>query len=203
MEITLENISKRYIHEWVFKNISIKIKAESKWAIVGPNGSGKSTLLQIISGFRLPSSGNITYRLNNKTIEAEAAYQHISFASPYIELIEEFTLMELVNFHFQWRKKYIPVKDIIELFNLKKAVDKPIKYFSSGMKQRLKLAVAFGTASDILLLDEPTANLDSEGIQVYNNCIHDLVGNRTLVIASNEPMEYELCNNFIGINNYK
>lgn len=203
MEIVLENISKRYIHEWVFKNISVTIENGSKWAIVGPNGSGKSTLLQIISAFRLPSAGNISFYSKGKKIDVEKVYSKTSFASPYLELIEEFTLKELLDFHFSWRKKILGYDDIISLFNLEKALHKPIKYFSSGMRQRLKLALAFSTESSLLLLDEPTGNLDAAGVEIYHNCISDLLNDRTLVIASNDPNEYKTCNRFIEINKHK
>lgn len=203
MEIILENISKRYIHEWVFKNISVKIDTASRWAIVGPNGSGKSTLIQIISAFKLPSNGNISYSQMGTAIEPEQVYKYISFASPYIELIEEFTLKELIDFHFTWRKNIVPVSEMIKLFNLEHAYQKPVKYFSSGMKQRLKLALAFGTDSSLLLLDEPTANLDAAGISVYLECLNKYIQNRTVIIASNEPEEYVVCENFIEINKHK
>ncbi|MGK7388914.1 MAG: ABC transporter ATP-binding protein [Candidatus Cyclobacteriaceae bacterium M2_1C_046] len=203
MEIILENISKRYIHEWIFKHISVKIEAGSKWAIVGPNGSGKSTLLQIISAFRLPSGGKISYISQGNNLDADLVYSKINFVSPYLELIEEFTLKELLDFHFSWRKKIMEYDQITSLFNLEKALHKPIKYFSSGMKQRLKLALAFGTESSVLLLDEPTANLDAAGIEIYQHCINDLLYNRTLVIASNDPDEYKMCKSFIEINKHK
>lgn len=203
MNVILENISKRYIHDWIFKNISVEIKDKGKWAIIGPNGSGKSTLLQIISSFRLPSSGMITFSEDRIHIPADEMFDKVSFASPYLDLIEEFTLKELLDFHFSWRNKLMDKKEIIDLFHLHKAVNKPIKYFSSGMKQRLKLALAFSTDSSLLMFDEPTAYLDKAGVAIYNDCLKNLLHNRILIIASNDPNEYEICDNFIKINDYK
>lgn len=203
MDIILDNIGKRYIHEWVFKNISVEINEGSSWALTGPNGSGKSTLLQIISGYRLPSLGQIRYNSEGKKISEDVIFSRISFASPYLELIEEFTLKEQLQFHFTWRKTDYSFNEVADFFQIAHAMEKPVKYFSSGMKQRLKLALAFCTKSDILLLDEPTSNLDHKGIEAYEKCLVNLLGGRTVVIASNEPREYRNCTNQLMMSNYK
>ena len=203
MDIILDNIGKRYIQEWVFRGITDEIKQGDCVAITGRNGSGKSTLLQIISGYRLPSTGKIKYMLSDKEVEGNEIFSYISFASPYLELIEEFTMKEQLSFHFTWRDTRFSTEEIGELFNISGALNKPIKYFSSGMKQRLKLAMAFCTKSDLLLLDEPTSNLDSEGIKVYDECIESLADGRTIIIASNDPLEYKYCNRSLQIDHYK
>ena len=203
MDIILDKIGKRFIHEWVFNDISIEIGHGSSWALTGPNGSGKSTLLQIISGYRLPSSGEIIYKNGEKRISGDEIFSKVSFASPYIELIEEFTMEEQLHFHYTWRETKFTFDEIAGLFNIAHAMDKPVKYFSSGMKQRLKLAMAFCTESDILLLDEPTSNLDHAGIAAFDKSMETHINGRTVIIASNEPREYQNCEHKVVMSDYK
>jgi ABC-type multidrug transport system ATPase subunit len=204
MEISLNNLSKKYHHEWIFKNINFKCTSGNSYAIIGPNGSGKSTLTQVISGALLPSSGELIYH-NSKDIPPEEIYKHLSFASPYLELIEEFTLTEFLQFHFKF-KPILPGLTIDELIGemyLENAKNKYIKNFSSGMKQRLKLGLCFYSQTPILLLDEPTSNLDETGTKWYKSLVTKLDSERIVIIASNQKEEYEHCNKFIDINVYK
>lgn len=208
MDILLQNLAKRYNKEWIFKDLTFEFKAAETYAIVGANGSGKSTLLQILSGYRLPSSGLIEYRSTNSTIPADEVFRYISIATPYMELIEEFTLYEHLSFHFKFRERRssYSLDDIIESCYLKEARDKVVKNFSSGMKQRLKLALAFYTETDLILLDEPTANLDQQGIEWYQERVGELANAKTatIVIASNQKNEYEaFCKEMLNIHDFK
>ncbi len=204
MEITLENLSKKYHREWVFKNLNLKLLSGESYAITGPNGSGKSTLIQVIAGAMLPSSGKIAYQ-NHQEIPAEEIYQHLSFASPYLELVEEFTLVEFLEFHFKFKevKKGMSVVDIVAETYLIDAKDKYIKNFSSGMKQRLKLALCFFSQSSIILLDEPTSNLDEKGIDWYKSHVQNDLSSKLVMIASNQKEEYAHCDTIVNINDYK
>ena len=204
MEISLNNLSKKYHHEWIFKNINKKFTAGNSYAIVGPNGSGKSTLIQVISGALLPSSGEITYH-NSSNISPDDIYRHLSFASPYLELIEEFTLTEFLQFHFKF-KKLLPglnIEGLIGEMYLDSAKNKYIKNFSSGMKQRLKLGLCFFAETPIVLLDEPTSNLDETGTEWYKSLVAKVIPEKIVIIASNQKEEYEHCNKIIDINVYK
>ena len=145
MKIVLENIGRHFNREWIFKSINYTFETTQSYAILGANGSGKSTLVQLIAGSLSPSVGKISCYLNSEILDNEDLFRHISLAAPYLELIEEFTLEESIHFHFQF-KNYLPnldAKAIIELLDLKKSAHKTLKYFSSGMKQRVKLALAF------------------------------------------------------------
>src|SRR5690606_8438251 len=145
----------------------------NSYAILGANGSGKSTLLQVISGSLSPSEGNIIYRNQEQPVDPEQIFQQLSLAAPYLEFIVELTLTELISFHFKFKPflaGYDAVK-IIELLGFEKSKNKLLKYFSSGMKQRVKLALAFCSDTPVLLLDEPTSNLDTEGIAWYHTLI--------------------------------
>lgn len=204
MEITLNNIGRRFNKEWIFKNISYNFKQGEKYAVLGPNGSGKSTLLSIILGNLTPSEGTITYQ-NPKEVKVEDIYQYISFAAPYLDLVEEFTLEETIKFHFQFKDyaEGLDANAVLNLLGLEKSQDKALKYFSSGMKQRTKLALACCTNSPILVLDEPTSNLDEQGITWYLSLIEKFAVNKTVFVGSNQAHEYSFCAHQLKITDYK
>lgn len=201
LEIILEKIYKKFQQEWIIKDFSYHLEMNQSYAITGSNGSGKSTLLKIISGNLPFTQGSITYRTTNKTLAVENIFRHINWVAPYIELIEEFTLSEMLQFHFQFKslRTGLKLEDITQKINLTPSKSKLIRDFSSGMKQRLKLALAFYSDCQILLLDEPTTNLDVYWINWYQNEIKSNVGQRLIVISSNQPEEYEFCNQVINL----
>jgi ABC-type multidrug transport system ATPase subunit len=205
LTIHLQDISKRFQYEWIFRKVSLTFRANQIYTITGANGSGKSTLLQIIAGMIQASEGGISYQVADKQLSAEDWYKHISFASPYMELIEEFTLTELVKFHFQFKKirQNLSAKDLIQQIGLEQAKHKYIKHFSSGMKQRVKLGLAFYSDTPIVLLDEPTSNLDGQGIAWYLTEIQQNLSNRLCILCSNQPYEYEFCRNIVDISHFK
>ncbi len=192
MKITAENLGKRFNREWIFKNFNYTFEAGNTYAIVGPNGSGKSTLLQILWGQLPQSLGSLNYRQGEATIPVEEIFSYLSIATPYQELIEEFTLQEMVHFHFQFKKSRGPmsVKEIMDTMELSHASGKLISNFSSGMRQRLKLGLAFLSESPILFLDEPTTNLDKKSIAWYREQIASLSPELLIFIASNQEQEY-------------
>lgn len=204
MKISLSNLGRRFNKEWIFRNMTTEFSSGNSYAILGPNGSGKSTLISVISGSLTPSEGEISY--SDKTvIPVENIYQHISFAAPYLELIETFSLTEIINFHFKFKNfaKDLDAKKLIEILDLKKSANKEIKYFSSGMKQRTKLALACCADSQILYLDEPTSNLDVQGVEWYKELIQNFTKDRLTIIGSNQIQEYDFCNEIIQIADYK
>jgi ABC-type multidrug transport system ATPase subunit len=205
MQIILQNIGRRFNRDWIFRNIDYTFNIGETYAILGPNGSGKSTLLQVLNGSLSPSAGNINYFLKDKIIEAEAIFKQLSLAAPYLELIEEFTLDEMTDFHFKF-KPYLPGMDkerVITLLNMHDSKNKLIKYFSSGMKQRAKLALAFCSDTPLLMLDEPTSNLDAQGVEWYLNLVQQFAVNRLTVICSNQEHEYSFCKHQLNISDYK
>lgn len=204
MTITLTNIGRRFNQEWIFKGVNYRFEPGGKYAILGPNGSGKSTLLSIILGNLSPSEGVLSYEQEGQ-IPVEQIYRYISFAAPYVDLIEEFTLQETIDFHFQFKDLYpgIDKKDVLGLLGLVKSQDKALKYFSSGMKQRTKLVLACCTDSPLLLLDEPTSNLDVQGVNWYHKLIQDFGTQKLVIVGSNQEIEYSFCNHFVRIMDYK
>lgn len=205
MQINLENLGRRFNREWIFKDINYQFVNNQAYAILGINGSGKSTLLQVISGTLIPSTGNLTYTNNGNIIVHENYYKSISLAAPYLELIEDFTLKEVLEFHFKFKTRVslLENSDIISLLGMHKQQHKLIKYFSSGMKQRVKLALAFCSNTPILMLDEPTANLDVQGIYWYHTMVNKFTTNRITLICSNQSNEYSFCNAQLNLANYK
>lgn len=205
MHIQLHKIGKKFNREWVFKNIDVNIPYGSRLAILGNNGSGKSTLLQIVSGILSPSEGEISYTFQSKQLPVEQAFEHISIASPYLELIEEMTLIEMIEFHFSFKKRYnnLGNDQLVELLGLASSAQKEIRYFSSGMKQRTKLLLAVLSDVTCILLDEPCSNLDKQGIAWYNQLLEHYLGDRTLIVCSNQEYEYEKCTSHLSILDYK
>lgn len=200
MQITLTNIGKRFNREWIFRNLDYTFTAPKKYAITGSNGSGKSTLLQVIAGAVTHNEGCIS--LGDGQQETEL-YQHISIAAPYLELIEEMTANELLDFHAAFKPLAISKQDALHTVNLEKSANKQIRYYSSGMKQRLKLAQAFFSDVPVLLLDEPTTNLDLDGIALYRHLIKEYTNNKLVIVSSNDKQEYDFCEEVIAIADYK
>lgn len=206
MLISANNIGKKFGREWVFRKLNHHFQLGEPTAIVGPNGSGKSTLIQILSSHHLASEGDVTYHRADQTkIKPEDFYQYIDIAAPYLELIEEFTLNEMVDFHFKFKafRKGMDIKEFNKLIYLEKEGKKQIKSFSSGMKQRLKLGLCFFSSSPVCFLDEPTSNLDSKGIEWYQKQVSDIKTDKLLIISSNQSYEYEFCQHILEIPKFK
>ena len=199
--IQLSGVGKRYNLEWIFKNVNLSFSAANVYAITGANGSGKSTLLQVIAGAILHSKGSVNYSFNGKKIEEP--YKHIVIAAPYLELIEELTAIEYLQFHQKFKVLTASISEILAQVGLTKAADKQIRYYSSGMKQRLKLAQAFYSVSSLLLLDEPTTNLDEAGFKLYEDLLKNYTNGRCVIISSNDPKEYKIATSVISIDTYK
>lgn len=205
MKIQLDKAGKRYNRDWIFKNLSYTFESGTFYAITGPNGSGKSTLLQAISGAAALNEGVCTWAAGEKNISAEKIYKHTSYCAPYLELIEEFTLIEFLQFHQSFKPflSNISINDIITAINLVPAKNKRINQYSSGMKQRVKLAQCIFTDVDMVLLDEPCTNLDADGIELYQKLVNDYCKERLVIVSSNDVAEYSFCQQIVDITRYK
>lgn len=205
MKISLTKAGKRYNREWIFKGFDYNFESGKSYAITGPNGSGKSTLLQAIGGALLLSEGNVEYYVEEDILPAEKAFQYLSIAAPYLELIEEMSVFEFLSFHQNF-KPFLPGKTVMEIIaevGLEKASDKQIRYYSSGMKQRVKLAQAILSDVSLVLLDEPCTNLDKTGIQLYQGLVAKYCKERTVIVSSNDEVEYGFCEASVSILDYK
>jgi ABC-type multidrug transport system ATPase subunit len=204
--ITTENLSKRFNREWIFRNLSCDFKGGEIYAITGPNGSGKSTLLQTLAGMIPQSGGSIKYTTEDqRVVDIESIYQHLTFTAPYLDLIEEFTLREHLDFHFNSKPSRLgrSTDEIIKLMYLEKASDKRIGDYSSGMKQRVKLGLALFTESSIVFLDEPGSNLDRNAFNWYYETLLKMPAGTSIFIASNNREEYPESAKVLNISSFK
>jgi ABC-type multidrug transport system ATPase subunit len=206
MVISIENLGKKFRNEWIFRNFSYEFTIGKSYAITGPNGSGKSTLLQAIASYIPANEGVIKYANdNNQNIEIENIVKYLSITSPLLELIEEFTLTEFINFHQKLKpfSKEFNAGAFIQLLGFDTHGHKQIKFFSSGMKQKLKLGLCLFSQSKILLLDEPTTNLDQATKNWFLENIKNISKNKLIILASNDPHEYIFANEIIDIQMFK
>lgn len=218
MTISLSDAGKRYNRDWIFRHLTYTFEAGQHYAITGSNGSGKSTLLQIIGGAvqlneggielvvdsREPGAG-ISQVKKNPTISHEDMFRYISICAPYLDLIEEMTATELLAFHKQFKPflSSFTEKEILGIVGLTAAAGKQIRYYSSGMKQRVKLAQCIFSDVPVVLLDEPCTNLDAAGIALYQSLIEQFCGSRTVIVSSNDETEFGFCREQLNIMNWK
>ncbi len=209
MHIQLSDAGKRFNREWIFRHLTRSFETGKSYAITGPNGSGKSTLLQVLAGSMAVSEGEMTYRepafSGNGEPDPDKFFQLISIAAPYLELVEEMTANEFLQFHHQFKPLLPSVSqaEVLALIGLEKAADKQIRYFSSGMKQRLKLAQAIFSDVPVLLMDEPCTNLDQAGYRLYQNLVTKYCLHKLVIISSNDIQEYAFCTDTLSILDYK
>ncbi len=206
MQLNLEAVSKRYIQHWIFQDLNYNIAYGDRLAIVGSNGSGKSTLIQILSGSLSPSKGNITFsEKNGSNVPIDKVYKSVSISTPYMHIIEEFTITELFDFQSKFKPflSEINAERFLEISGLSAHRNKLINQFSSGMKQRVKLLVALLSDTTLVLLDEPTTNLDTKSTDWYLKLVEDFAKDRTIVVASNLAREYTFTTKQLDIESFK
>ena len=201
--VRLVNTGKRFNREWIFRHFNYEFVSGKTYAITGANGSGKSTLLQVIAGSLTYNEGSIEFSNNNQQATNNELYTQIAIAAPYLELIEEMTALEFLIFHRSFKALSVSNSEALDKVQLQNAANKQIRYYSSGMKQRLKLAQAFFSNTPILLLDEPTTNLDADGITLYHQLINDYTTEKLVIISSNDKQEYDFCDEVIEMGKYK
>ncbi|RYZ22167.1 MAG: ABC transporter ATP-binding protein [Chitinophagaceae bacterium] len=205
MRIELAGAGRRYNHDWIFRKTDLHFHSGNAYALTGPNGSGKSTMLGVIGGLLQPSEGKVFHYIDDKAVAPENSYRHIALAAPYLDVIEEFTATEFLDFH----QKFKPLRaghstaSVLDRVGLTGAAHKQVRYYSSGMKQRVKLAQAFFSDTPALLLDEPTSNLDATGVQLYKDLIGEETAGRLVIVCSNDPNEYDFCATVLSVTDHK
>ncbi|GAC1367741.1 MAG: ABC transporter ATP-binding protein [Hymenobacter sp.] len=205
MLIQATGLGKRFQRDWIFRGLTRSFPPGSATAVLGPNGAGKSTLLNTISGQLLPTEGTLTYALGGRAVAVEDLPRYLAYAAPYLELLEELTLREMLHFHTQFKplRPGMTPDRLIAVMYLEKARHQLIREFSSGMKQRLKLALALYSEAPLLLLDEPTTNLDAVGVAWYQEHVQATRPGRTLLLSSNVAAEYAFCDEQLLVTDYQ
>jgi len=214
MTISLSDAGKRYNRDWIFRHLTYNFEAGKSYAITGPNGSGKSTLLQSIGGALHMNEGTIEFAVSSSEsavdsivipVAVEKLYTYVSICAPYLEVVEEMTAKEFLEFHSQFKPLIasVSIDEIISIVGLQKAVNKQIRYYSSGMKQRVKLAQCIFSDVPVLLLDEPCTNLDAAGVDLYNQLVSEYCKKRMVIVSSNDHHEYEFCTEKLNILSWK
>ncbi len=206
LTISAEGVSREFNRRSVFKGVSFSLTSPASMAITGRNGAGKSTLVKIIAGVLSPTRGALSYAVDGKSITVDELKRHIGFVSPYLSLYDEFTALE--NLKILSRIRLVRgfddrrAQQLLENLALGERCDDAVGTFSSGMKQRLKYVFALLHQPALLLLDEPSANLDADGIAVIKRAISDQKLNRMLIVATNDSAEAAWCDQEIRIGEY-
>jgi ABC-type multidrug transport system ATPase subunit len=202
VRVAADNISKRFNRKAVFADLSFVVESGQVFGIIGRNGSGKSTLLKILGGLLTPSSGAVTHALNGAPVDSEKLYAEIGYAAPYLVLYEEFNAVENLQLYARIRRMDMDqrqAKDMLESVGLPVDRKDPVRSFSSGMKQRMKLLFATMHRPPLLLLDEPISNLDADGREVVRRIVDEARGSRTVIIATNDDEDIALCDATVSV----
>lgn len=202
MILQADSLGKKFNREWIIRDLNFRFEKPQIIAVTGPNGSGKSTLLKLIAGFILPTKGKIEWTLNGRTIDEENQFRHLSVTAPYLQLIEDLTLNEFLDFHLKFKKIRVSESKtaFLEKTGLLNQGDKFIKDFSSGMKQRVKLGLCFYFENELLLIDEGTTNLDKQGVAWFQDEVKNQK-DRLVILFSNQEQEYMLANDILDVRN--
>jgi ABC-type multidrug transport system ATPase subunit len=204
-EIKCVDLSKRFGFEWIFKNLSFNFSTDKIYGIVGPNGAGKSSFLKIVSGFSTPTKGEISYTDTTGSKKQEQVFDRVTFCAPYIDLIEEMTVSEIITFQHNLRpfSDQNTVINEIKSFPFPGILAKRVIELSSGMKQRLKLALSILSDAEILLMDEPGSNLDDRANKWWKELLSKNSKNRIILIASNDAADLVMIHDKLDISVFK
>ncbi len=198
------NLTRKFDRKVIFENVNFELTPGSATAITGRNGSGKSTLIKIIANLLIQSSGELNLFDGGEKVKKENVFRYIGFVSPYLNLYDEFTGYENLKIISDIRGSgHSNIDNVLKRVGLYNRRNDLLKIYSSGMKQRLKIAFAILHEPQIMLLDEPTSNLDLEGISVVDDIANEYKRDRILIIATNDAHERSLCGNEINLNEIK
>jgi ABC-type multidrug transport system ATPase subunit len=201
VEIELAHLGKRY-KQWIFRDVDLVLYPSKRYGVIGRNGVGKSTLLRLISGYTSPTVGKVTFTLSGKPIDDQQAALMVGYTAPYINLIDELTVNEILEFHTSFKKVYPDVVNrevLLDKVNLSSHRDFLVGDLSSGLMQRLKLGLTILTMTPVILLDEPTSYLDLSGKKWYYDLLDEYARNRLVVVASNDPEDVLKCDQMIDM----
>ncbi len=188
--LSIDKVGKQFYRNWLFRHLNLKISEGESLAVIGHNGSGKSTLLRIIASQMVPTEGKVTLRIGGTPVPANQMYQHLSWSAPYIGLFPELTLREQFRLQGRFRTMMLPESEFLSVLSLSNEADKPLRFYSSGMLQRAKAGLAIFAQGQLLLLDEPTSNMDEGNAGLIQDLLETYQRNRILILASNLEREF-------------
>ncbi len=197
--IKAESLSKRFGRQRLFKDISFQVGTGEALAVTGPNGSGKSTLVQILGGLQAPTRGKVEFICNDRVLEKYHLNSHYGFISPLINPYDELTGLENIHFGLSGPPREEKINQLLESFRLFPQRNKAVRFYSSGMKQRLKFIISIINDPPVLFLDEPGTNLDREGKEIIYSYIKSAMKEKLIVMATNEKEEVDLCSGEVRI----
>lgn len=203
MNLKAQSIEKYFGEKLIFKGINFSIHRGQSLAITGPNGSGKTTLIRILCGLIRPSGGRVIYEIGGEVVNGHHIYRYIGLVGPYLELYEELTAFENLSFFAKMRnlkESHVIIMDLIERIGLSGREKDPVKNYSSGMRQRLKYAFALLHQPQVLILDEPTSNLDAEGSSMVYDIMKEQKKKKILILATNDESDLKYGDYQIAVN---
>lgn len=201
--LQVESLAKSFNYRSVFFDITFALHSREGLGIVGRNGSGKSTLAKIVAGVLSPTGGTVRYSVGNEPVAAVCLHDYIGFVAPYLQLYDEFSAWENLDLCRRIRGTEVPderLKDLLQRVGLIQRKDHLVRTYSSGMKQRLKYACALLHQPPLLILDEPSSNLDAEGVGIVRQLMKEQIGEGILVVATNEADDLQYCSRTIDLN---
>ncbi len=190
LRISLDQVGKQYYRRWLFRDLSLDLRTSDSLALVGHNGSGKSTLLRMIAGQLSPSAGNVAYWQAERKVPAAEMYRYLSWSAPYVSLLPELNLREQYRLQARFKPMMLEEEEFLEQLGLEEDANKALRFYSSGMLQRAKVGLALFADVPVLLLDEPTSNMDTENARKILDLLHRYRQHKILVLASNLVREY-------------
>ena len=203
--IEADALEKEYYFQTVFRDLSYAFGPSKSIAILGENGSGKSTLLRVLSGMAEATQGSVKWCLNDKFIPGYRWYEYLSFCSPGFYFDYRFTVLQVLQ---QYKKvkpflENMSCYDLIKLMSFEDHSGKYMNELSSGMNQRVRLVLTLCADVPVVFLDEPCSNLDKKGVLWYHDLVERFTSDKLVLVASNDPREYDFCTEQLSLMEYK
>jgi heme exporter protein A len=204
VEVSLAGHDLKKLFNWrvIFRNVNFEVSDGQTLLITGRNGSGKSTLVKIISGVLTPSSGTVT--INGPAGgKKEDRTEWLGLVSPYLQMYDEFSAWENIHLALAIRGRKVDggwIDTLLKRVGLFERRNDPVRTYSSGMKQRVKYSFALAHRPPVLLLDEPMANLDSEGIAIVRDIMSTQRNEGILVVATNDLSDIDRYDQRVDLN---
>jgi ABC-type multidrug transport system ATPase subunit len=203
VEVRCNNLGKRFQFNWIIRQCNWTFAPNIVYGISGRNGSGKSTIIRMIASQLSPSKGKVEYTDMGEIVNEDILYKSLSLVGPYTSLIQEFTLQEQYDFHFKFKQKLFEFNfdEFLNILEFDDYGDKMIETYSSGMHQRLQLALSLLSKTSLILYDEPTSFLDNDAKKWFYKLLSKFKKDRTVIIASNDVEDLNECDIIYKISN--